>query len=391
MAVSLTLVPFTVLGLARFAYGLLLPAMRDDLSWSYAAAGSVTTANAIGYLAGAVAAPWVSGRGSERIVIVGSVTAVAVSLAATGLTGNYPLILLFRFTAGLFGGVAFVAAAAIAVRLSASGVGWALVCYPAGAGAAITLTSVGLPLLLAGQQQRWPTGWFGLAAATACAALVLAASITAPSITPEATRPAVMSASLPRLEAAYGLFGLGYIAYITFVVAYLLDGGAEEAVVTGFWAILGASAVAATAIWPRLLAAANATIGFIAALVVCAAGVAIVIISPATAMALASAVLFGGSFLAVVTTVTSAARDALPAPAWPTAVARLTIAFSIGQILGPVLAGLLGDSTAGLKLGLILSTAALLAATAVALIHLRESPQIATPTTQPHGSQNPPC
>ena len=45
--------PAVALGLARFAYALLLPAMRADLSWSFADAGAMNTANAVGYLAGA--------------------------------------------------------------------------------------------------------------------------------------------------------------------------------------------------------------------------------------------------------------------------------------------------------------------------------------------------
>ena len=37
---------------ARFAYALILPAMREDLAWSYTQAGSLNTINALGYLAG---------------------------------------------------------------------------------------------------------------------------------------------------------------------------------------------------------------------------------------------------------------------------------------------------------------------------------------------------
>src|SRR6516225_9351193 len=40
----------SALGLARFAYGLILPAMRSELGWSLAQAGALTTANAVGYL-----------------------------------------------------------------------------------------------------------------------------------------------------------------------------------------------------------------------------------------------------------------------------------------------------------------------------------------------------
>ena len=40
-------------GFARFAYGLVLPAMRQDLNWTYTEAGWINTANALGYLLGA--------------------------------------------------------------------------------------------------------------------------------------------------------------------------------------------------------------------------------------------------------------------------------------------------------------------------------------------------
>ena len=56
IALGLSLGPAVSNGLARFAYGLLLPAMRDDLGWNYTQAGWVNTANAIGYLIGAVLA-----------------------------------------------------------------------------------------------------------------------------------------------------------------------------------------------------------------------------------------------------------------------------------------------------------------------------------------------
>jgi predicted MFS family arabinose efflux permease len=48
--------PALALGVARFAYGLMLPAMKVDLGWTYAQAGWMNTANAIGYIAGAFTA-----------------------------------------------------------------------------------------------------------------------------------------------------------------------------------------------------------------------------------------------------------------------------------------------------------------------------------------------
>ena len=57
MAFALSLGAAISLGMARFSYGLLLPPMRDDLAWSYTLAGAMNTANALGYLLGAMALP----------------------------------------------------------------------------------------------------------------------------------------------------------------------------------------------------------------------------------------------------------------------------------------------------------------------------------------------
>ena len=55
-ALLLSLGTASALGFGRFAYGLLLPAMRDDLGWSLTEAGAMNTANGLGYLVGAMAA-----------------------------------------------------------------------------------------------------------------------------------------------------------------------------------------------------------------------------------------------------------------------------------------------------------------------------------------------
>jgi len=58
---ALSLGPAVSNSFARFAYALMLPAMRADLGLNYSQAGALNTANAIGYLGGALfAARYVS-------------------------------------------------------------------------------------------------------------------------------------------------------------------------------------------------------------------------------------------------------------------------------------------------------------------------------------------
>ena len=79
-----------------------------------------------------------------------------------------------------------------------------------------------------------------------------------------------------------------------------------------------------------------------------------------------SSILFGGSVLAVIAAVTSFARRAAKPHALTAAIAALTIAFGIGQCIGPLLSGALSDGPNGVRTGLWLSVGILIVATIVA-------------------------
>jgi hypothetical protein len=84
-ALVLSLGAVVSLGLARFAYALLLPPMRADLGWSYFVAGAMNTANAAGYLAGALALLRLgSGVASAATFVGGGVLAARLASQAAG-------------------------------------------------------------------------------------------------------------------------------------------------------------------------------------------------------------------------------------------------------------------------------------------------------------------
>lgn len=108
VALGLMVGPAAALGLGRFAYALVLPAMRADLHLSFAAAGGLNTANALGYLLGALlAAPVVARLGEHRSFYYG-LSLIALSLAASAITVDVPVLLVLRLVAGAAGAVCFV-------------------------------------------------------------------------------------------------------------------------------------------------------------------------------------------------------------------------------------------------------------------------------------------
>lgn len=89
------------LGFSRFAYGLLLPAMRADLGWTYVEAGALNTAIGAGYILGALIAAWTARRwGMARAFLSGFVASVVV-LLLTAATSNFSVLFALRTIGGI--------------------------------------------------------------------------------------------------------------------------------------------------------------------------------------------------------------------------------------------------------------------------------------------------
>ncbi len=165
--------------------------------------------------------------------------------------------------------------------------------------------------------------------------------------------------------AGYFLFGAGYIAYMTFMIAYVRDAGGGAAAQSAFWCLIGASAFVTPWVWRRVLARDSGGISTAIILAVNTAGAALPLFGHSAALLTVSALVFGVSFFAVVGSTTAFVRFNYPPAAWPTAIAALTIAFGVGQTLGPTVTGAITDALGSLSYALN-AGAAMLAAGAIA-------------------------
>jgi predicted MFS family arabinose efflux permease len=349
----------SALGLARFAYGLLVPAMRSELHWSLARAGAVTTANSLGYLLGALVTAAVAGRLGEAATFRLGMVLTAVAVGATEATGgSYLPLLLTRVAAGLAGAFVFIAGGVIASRAAARARHAApLAIYYSGAGLGIAFSGVVIPPLLGDHPGRWPLAWGVLAAAAAVAAVISwtaagadeggGAGATGDAAAPDggAGSSGIYLRSIARLwrvALVYLLFATGYIAYITFLSAYLAARSASVVEVALTWAVLGLGAVAAPALWSRPIGAWGIT-ALAALLGILAVAAALPLVSTAPAAVIGSAIGYGVTFLGVPAAITSAIRRAMPSSDWTGALAAFTVVFAAGQTVGPYLAGALAD------------------------------------------------
>lgn len=372
IALALSLGSAVALGFARFNYALLLPAMQQDLAWNYTQAGSMNTANAFGYMFGALMAAPIGKRvGLARTFWV-SMMLVGLAMLFTGIVSSFSLLLIFRSLAGFAGATTFIVGATLAAQLAGNGRGGLILgTYFSGVGIGVFLASLGLPQLLEKDLTIWREAWVVMGIISVVFALFgrnAALSVSPPTAHSQSGSTTFYSPKLIPVIVGYFMFGFGYITYITFVISLLRSSGVDSNGVAIFWLIFGIATMANSFIWSRLLDSAKGGQALAVVLAITAAGNVLPIFSTSNASIYLSAVLFGGSALTVVTASTNIMRKSLPVGGWASGIALVTIVFSIGQTLGPLVSGYLADRSSSLTSGFVLSASILFLAALISLL-----------------------
>lgn len=365
VAAGLALGAAVSLGLARFSYALLLPPMRADLGWNYFTAGAMNTANAAGYLLGALMTPrLLRSWGARRLLWFGS-AATATLLAAHGGVLNDGSLIALRLLAGLSSALVFVAGGLMAARLGAgqANAGLVLGIYYGGTGVGIIASTLLVPPLAArAVAHAWQGAWWGLAVAALLATLLTAWATrwqTEPPPTAVGQTEHFQWSAFAFGLASYFMFGLGYIGYMTFTVTLLREQGLSTALVNAYFCVLGAGVMASPWLWARLLQRHRGGVPLMVLNALLALATVLPVLSTHAAVVFISGALFGCVFLSVVASTTALVRHNLPTSAWSAGISAFTVVFAAGQIVGPSAVGWLADGSGGLRIGLACSAAVL--------------------------------
>ena len=380
LALTLALAPAAAIGFGRFAYALILPSMRADLQWNFQQSGALNTANAAGYLFGAMLTAGIVRRFPLRPILLISLAISVAALFLAGMTRSFPLLLTLRALVGVSSAFTFISATGLGTRLGrdAADNALALGLTTSGPGWGTAISGAILPFVLDGHVSRWAVAWTILGLIGVVALVVVWAGTRslpdAPLLTGNAADNGQEKASLlPLLPAmiAYFLFGLGYIAYMTFLVAYVrsLSGGA--ATVAAVYVTLGAAMVSGTFVWRRFLAVDRGGVPLMMMGFLGAVSAILPYFSSALPILIVSAALFGIASMPVFTAITLLIRRHLPQSAWTSAIAWATVVFAVGQSLGPLGSGALSDRY-GLSASLWWTTLIMSAGACVALFQKKE-------------------
>jgi len=173
------------------------------------------------------------------------------------------------------------------------------------------------------------------------------------------------NAALTRTVVAYGLFRFGYIVTATFLVAIVRQGEAGRLFESAVWLATGLAGLPSVWLWNIAARRHGLPAIFAVACVAEAVGIAASVSLGGYAGPLLGGILLGGTFIAITAMGLQLARR-LAGDAPRRVLALMTASFGLGQILGPIMAGLVADRTGSFTAPSLLAALALLAAAMVA-------------------------
>lgn len=332
---------FISIGIARFAYSPLIPALIKEEWFTAADATYLGAANLAGYLIGAISGKWVGSRIPHHLLFGSVMLIVSISLFASMFPVSFSWYFLWRVVSGYCGGIVMVLAATLILpHVPAHRLGLATGLMFTGVGSGIALSGLLVPLLVEiGLTETWVVlGTISLALTIAVYPFwprnVALQSKQSPTL--ETKLAHAFTFSLTSLYLTYGLIAMALTAHMVFLVDYVardlnlgLGIGGQIWIAFGLGAMVGPLSVGALAGW----------IGFKYALhlllLIMFLFIGIVLVDHSLATLYASAFVVGATVPGVVPLIAGSVHEltrsnsSLNKTAW----SLCTVAFAIGQAI----------------------------------------------------------
>ncbi|MGE5559114.1 MAG: MFS transporter [Bacillota bacterium] len=379
-----TLGIFGALGLARFGYSTVLPAMQKDLGLSNGQAGLLAAFNLSGYLALSVSAGILAARFGARATASMGLALAGAGMVCTGLAHGFLPLAAWRGLTGMGSGAANIAVMGLwAAWFSAEKRGLA---------SGIAVSGSSLALILAGLMTPWAISfygdgawrgcWFAFGIITcflaACSWIFLRNNPQTVGLKPvggesgnggapaEPRKPqwsrVYRSPVVWRLGMVYIAFGFSYIIYMTFFVKRLVaDEGYSAAAAGRLFMTMGWFSMLSGLFWGMVSDKIGRKKTLIMIYLIQALAFGLFALHQGPFAFALSAVLFGLSAWSVPATMAAICGDMLGAELAPAALGFVTLFFGIGQVAGPAVAGAMADAAGSFSPAFWLAAAGALA------------------------------
>ncbi|HEX3046642.1 MAG TPA: MFS transporter [Bacillota bacterium] len=376
-----TLAVFGALGLARFGYSTILPAIQSNLNLNNEQAGRLATFNLAGYLLMSGIGGALASRYGARLVVTLGLALAGLGMLFSGWAQSFTTLLVWRCVTGIGSGAANIAVMGLwAAWFTAKRRGLASGIAVSGSSLALIGTGLAVPQLLtlygAG---AWRTCWFIFGAIT----LVLAISsfllirnhpkdsgLNPVGTEAQASQPAPVSQSAGkkpslrqvyrswpvwRLGLVYIAFGFSYIIYMTFFIKHLVaDSGYSQTAAGGLFMTMGWFSLLCGFLWGSVSDRIGRRQTLLIIYLIHTVAFAAFGGSNPTLLTI-SAILFGLTAWSIPAIMAAICGDLMGPGLAPAALGFITLFFGIGQALGPVIAGAIADKAGSFTPALFLA------------------------------------
>lgn len=355
------------MGIARFAYTPLLPIMQAQTSLNDVSGGWLAAINYIGYLSGALIAASVSNlETKDRLYRIGMIIAV-ISTAGMAVTENFYLWSLLRYVAGLSSAAGLLIGSGLVLNwLIRHNFRSELGIHFSGVGLGIAFCALVVELVY--QSTSWSEQWWLFSIFAIILAVPALYWLPKPNTSGQTVSGSTMQDQPPgktfmyMLMVAYFCAGYGYVISATFIVDIVEQQPALQGQGAITFLVVGLAAAPACFIWDRIARRSGDLKALLYAYLIQIIGILLPALSDNLFLVMFSAILFGMTFVGIVSLVLTMAGRFYPTkPA--KLMGKMTLSYGVAQIVGPALTGMLAGSQGGYEQGLwIAATMVLLGA-----------------------------
>lgn len=353
------LVTLVVVVLARLAYGLILPFMREDLGLSYQQAGNLGTASALGYLclvmmAGAYAARW----GGRAAVLLG-LAMTTIGFTGLSFASHYVSLIMFMTLLGFGTAFGYTPVISLLATSFPERRGAVIGMANSGVGIGILVTGTLVPYLSASYgEDGWRITWRVFVAVSA---LTLAAAFFFLKNPPNLISPGhenrapVDKTSVYRnrhvitVGLLYGVIGITYITQAIFMYSFALESGVPALTAGQLAAIMGILSIFSSPAWGWLSDRFGRGSSLVASISLTLIGTLIPVVWPTLPGFAAHFIIVGCTISGMFTSVLAASAEHVKPAQAPLAMSYVTLFYAIGQFIGPAAAGLIIEQAGGFR------------------------------------------
>ena len=331
-------------GIGRFSYTPILPYMISELNLTTTEAGLIASSNYLGYLLGSLIPIFPQFPKNIRSIFIYSIFISIISLFAMGLTNTFEVFILIRFIHGIFSAFVLILGTSLIVsHVQKKGKIFLGTAHFSGVGLGMALSAI-VVSYLGFLNFTWDDRWFsiGILAIMLSFQIIKFTPIQKAEVKYNLKSKNKTSLGFSLITISYGLYGFGYVAFGTFISTMSRLTPGLEKTEPYVWFVVGVTGIPSVFFWNWFGSKIGNDIGLFLANLILGLGVLFSVLINNEFGIFISCILFGLSFVPITSMCLLEGQKRFSG-SFIVSTAILTFSFSIGQMIGPYLSGLLTD------------------------------------------------